>query len=197
MTRTGPRPDTAPSVVRWSWAGKLLSSMYAEAGVEHVTMSEAPPLIRPVADSDAAALIELIEACWAVYPGCVLDVDGEETWLRAPATSYAGWQGAMWVATLDDVVVACVGMKPHSDHTELKSLYVASAARRRGLGERLSRLVEDEARRLGHRRMELWTDTRFADAHRLYERLGYLRLPDARHLHDLSGSTEYHYEKDL
>ena len=161
-------------------------------------LSEAPsPLIRPVADSDAAALIELIEACWAGYPGCVLDIDGEEPWLRAPATSYAGWQGAMWVATLDNVVVACVGLKPHSDHAELKSLYVASAARRRGLGERLSRLVEDEARRLGHRRMELWTDTRFADAHRLYERLGYLRLPDTRHLHDLSGSTEYHYEKDL
>lgn len=154
-------------------------------------------MIRPVTDADSSALIELIGQCWAAYPGCVLDVDAEEPWLRAPASAYAGWAGEMWVATLDDVVVACVGVKPAEDHAELKSLYVAPAARRRGLGELLIRLVEGEARRLGHRRIELWTDTRFADAHRAYERQGYVRLPVGRELHDLSKTVEHHYAKQL
>ena len=174
-----------------------IGSPYLEAGIEHITMRKHLPVIRPVADSDSARLIDLIATCWAEYPGCVLDVDREEPWLRAPASAYLGWQGAMWVATIGDAVVACVGLKPTPGAVELKSLYVAVEARRRGLGERLTRLVEDEARRRGYRRIELWSDTRFTAGHRLYERLGYRRLPDVRQLADLSATTEYHYEKTL
>jgi hypothetical protein len=43
-------------------------------------------VIRPGRDSDAAGFIALIGACWAEYPGCVLDVDGELPELRALAT---------------------------------------------------------------------------------------------------------------
>lgn len=170
---------------------------YLEAGIEHVTMRKPLPVVRPVDDADSAELIVLIEQCWAEYPGCVMDVDGEEQWLRAPAAAYRGWGGQMWVATLDEQVVACVGLRPHPDAVELKSLYVARAARRRGLGERLSRLVEDEAMGRGAGRLILWSDTRFGDAHRLYERLGYRRLPGRRELHDLSNSSEYRYAKLL
>jgi len=47
-----------------------------------------PSLVRrEVSDADSAALIELITTCFAAYPGCVLDVDGEEPWLRAPAAA--------------------------------------------------------------------------------------------------------------
>jgi putative acetyltransferase len=46
-------------------------------------------------------------------------------------------------------------------------------------------------------RLELWSDTRFVDAHRLDARLGYRRLPGTRDLHDRSNSTEYHYAKSL
>ncbi|MGB9377430.1 MAG: GNAT family N-acetyltransferase, partial [Mycobacteriales bacterium] len=171
--------------------------VFAEAGLDHVAMRKALPLIRAVADSDSAALIALIGDCWAAYPGTVMDVDGEEPWLRAPATAYSTWRGQMWVVTLDGAVVACAGIKPREDHAELKSLYVAAAARRRGLGERLTGLVEDAARRSGLRQMRLWSDTRFTDAHRLYDRLGYARLPMVRELHDLSNSVEYGYQKDL
>jgi len=170
---------------------------YLEAGIEHVTMEKSLPVLRPVTDADSAALIGLISACWAEYPGCVMDVDGEEPWLRAPATAYRGWDATMWVVTRDGAVVACVGLKALVDGAELKSLYVAPAARRRGLGRRLTDLVEGEARRRGHRRLELWSDTRFTHAHRLYERLGYRRLPDVRELHDRSATVEFHYGKAL
>ena len=69
--------------------------------------------------------------------------------------------------------------------------------RRAGLGSRLCELVETHARHRRVRFVELWTDTRFTDAHRLYERRGYVRGPETRALHDLSNSIEYYYHKPL
>jgi GNAT superfamily N-acetyltransferase len=152
---------------------------------------------RPVRDADSAALIALIGGCWSEYPGCVLDVDGEEPWLRAPATAYAGEDRALWVVERDGAVVACVGLVTHGRRAELKSLYVAGAGRRQGLGGRLVAVVEAEAARRGATAMGLWSDTRFADAHRLYERHGYRRTGRRRELHDLSDTTEYEFAKTL
>jgi GNAT superfamily N-acetyltransferase len=153
--------------------------------------------VRDARDDDSWDLVGLIAACWAEYPGCILDVHGEEPWLLAPATTYAEQGGHLWVAEMGGRVVASVALRPAAepDRVALKSLYVARAARRRGLGQRLVALVEAEARRRGAAHVELWTDTRFADAHRLYERLGYTRGPDTRELHDLSRSVEYYYRK--
>lgn len=163
------------------------------------TASTAAIQIRDARDDDSWDLIGLIAACWAEYPGCILDVHGEEPWLLAPATSYAEQGGRLWVAEMDGRVVASVALRPATepDGIALKSLYVARAARRRGLGAQLVALVEDEARVRGAAFVDLWTDTRFLDAHRLYERLGYARGPHTRELHDLSRSVEYYYRRDV
>lgn len=77
-------------------------------------------------------------------------------------------------------------------------LYVAAGVRRQGLGTSLVGLVEAEATdRHGAAAVDLWTDTRFHDAHRLYERLGYERQPETRAIGDLSNSVEYHYRRRL
>jgi predicted GNAT family N-acyltransferase len=185
-------------------AGYLpVGERFYEAGIEHQEMRKPLPVLRAGRDSDSAALITLIGDVWSEYPGCVLDVDGEEPWLRAPASAYEAYDGQLWVVTVDDAVVACVGLKPLGDGGqdgpayELKSLYVSAKARRQGLGELLSGLVEEEAVRRGARRIELWSDTRFADAHRLYTRLGYRQLPQTRELHDLSNTTEYAFGKEI
>lgn len=155
-------------------------------------------VLRDVHDDDSAALIELIATCWADYPGCVMDVDGEEPWLRAPARSYAEWQGRFWVVEIDGSVVACGGLRPKSDSTiELKSLYVAKPARRRGIAHGLVEVIEDEARSRGARGIELWSDTRFADGHAFYRKHGYVHTGRTRELHDLSNSVEYEFFKEL
>jgi putative acetyltransferase len=161
--------------------------------------SAATLLIRDARDDDAWDLIGLIAACWAEYPGCILDVHGEEPWLLAPASAYTEQGGRLWVAELAGRVVASVALRPAAepDGMALKSLYVARSARRRGLGDRLAALVEERAREQGAAHVELWTDTRFLDAHRLYERRGYVRGPHTRELHDLSRSVEYYYRKQL
>lgn len=176
--------------------------VYLEAGLEHVDMRKqlpvpgGPVVVRDVRDDDSEGLVALIGGCWAEYPGVELHVDAEEPWLRAPATAYQRWDGRMWVVELDGDLVACCGVKPVADGAvELKSMYVAARARRRGVARRLESLVREEAVRRGATRIELWSDTRFTDAHATYAALGYARLPGTRALHDLSGSREYPFAK--
>jgi ribosomal protein S18 acetylase RimI-like enzyme len=186
-----------------------IGERYLEAGIEHLTMrKELIPGLRPVRDTDGPALERLIGTIWSEYPGCVLEVDREEPWLRAPAAAYAGWGATLWVVPAPTSRVgsvapgaeiwACCGLRPHGPGSaELKSLYVAATARRRGWGAALVRRTEREARAGGTARVEMWSDTRFADAHRLYERLGYLRTGRTRELRDLSETVEYEFVRDL
>lgn len=174
--------------------------VYLEAGIEHLSMRKSLPVLREVRDDDGEALAVLIGTCWSEYPGVELHVDAEEAWLRAPAAAYRGWQGRMWVVEAGGELVACCGVKPLGDSdgaVELKSMYVAATARRQGLARLLDGLVRDEARRRGATRVELWSDTRFTDAHATYAALGYSRLPGERDLHDLSHSREYPFAAQL
>lgn len=160
-----------------------------------------PPdiLIRDARDDDAEGLIALIGGCFAEYPGCLLDVDGELPELRAIATAFRGWQGRFWVAERAGRVVGCVGFTPgkKAGYAELKKLYVERPARTAGLGGALCSLAEDEARKAGFTRMDLWSDTRFTTAHRFYEKRGYARGPTTRELHDISNTVEYYFERGL
>jgi putative acetyltransferase len=187
------RPATSMVEVRRLIAPEIVVEIEADAVV-------APDIrIRDARDDDADDLIALIAGCFADYPGCVLEVPGEAPELRMIATAYSKLGGRFWVAEQDARVVGCVGFVPlpAQSGAELRKLYVHRRARRRGLGARLSMLVEDEARSRGARYVELWSDTRFLDAHRLYQRLGYVRGTATRDLHDMSGSVEYHFRKDF
>lgn len=177
---------------RLGYAG--VGEPYEEAGIPHLTMrKQLLPGLRPVADADSAALIALIGGIWAEYPSIVFDVDGEEPWLRAPASAYSGG-GELWVVPSPDGsgLVACAGWRPYPTGPELKSLYVAAHFRRQGLGSRLVRFVE---RRAGSA-LRVWSDTRFTDSHRMYERLGYRRTGAIRELHDKSATVEYEFLGD-
>lgn len=174
-------------------------------------------LTRPARDDDRDGLIQLIGKTYAEYPGCVLDVEREEPDLLGIASAYARYGGAFWVitapapeaapamaeasATAAGVIVACVGWLPssraeRSGWVELRKLYVARDYRRRGLASALVGRVESAARERGAPGVELWSDTRFLDAHRLYARHGY-RQGAQRELFDVSRSVEYHFEKRL
>jgi putative acetyltransferase len=149
--------------------------------------------IRAVRNDDSAGIIELVAACFADYPGCVLDVDAEEPELRAPADSFE----RMWVAEATGRVVGMIAAKRHGDAVELKKLYIEHAARGSGLARRLVDLVEGYARESGATSVDLWSDTRFDKAHVVYEHFGYVRQTRIRDLHDKSNTREYYFTKSL
>ena len=72
----------------------------------------------------------------------------------------------------------------------LERLYVHPDARRRGIGEALTREVVERAKKAGKSAMELWSDKRFGDAHRLYGRFGAVTIGD-RICHDPDQSPEW------
>lgn len=148
--------------------------------------------IRPARDADADAVIALIARVYGEYPGCILDVEREEPGLKAPASSF----DRFWVVEEGGAVGGCVGCGL-GETAELRKLYLDARLRGRGLGRDLIGLVEETARAHGAERIELWSDTRFKTAHAVYERCGYRKTGRTRDLHDLSNSTEFHFEKEL
>jgi putative acetyltransferase len=163
-----------------------------------------PFTLRTARDDDGEAFVTLLSACWGEYDGMVLDPDDEMAHLNRIATHYAGLRGFVWLAerhppdSPKPIVAGSVAWRPTSPGVvELQLLYVMPEARRKGLASYLVRMVEDHVAGSGVETLELWSDTRFADAHRLYRSLGWDQLDETRVLDDLSKSTEIHFRKVL
>lgn len=157
-------------------------------------------ILRPAQNADADGLIALIGGCFAEYPGCVMDVDGELPELRAIADHFARRGGRFWVGeAADDAIVACGGVAPTDNPrvAELLKLYVRADHRGRGLAGQLIDLIAQAAVRMGAWHLILWTDTRFTTAHRVYERRGFARQAETRALNDKSDTVEFHYARSL
>ena len=86
--------------------------------------------------------------------------------------------GAFVVAYLGEVAVGCGAVRRLDQVTaELKRMYVAPSVRSQGIGRAIVEALEREARLLGITRVVLETGTRLAPAIRLYETMGYARIP--------------------
>jgi ribosomal protein S18 acetylase RimI-like enzyme len=64
-----------------------------------------------------------------------------------------------------------------SDEAEMHLLAVSPEHRKAGIGSALVSAALEAARAYGVRRMLLWTQPTMKDAHRLYERFGFTRIP--------------------
>ncbi len=162
-------------------------------------MSRGPAVnwtLRPGRDADAEGIIALVGACWAEYPGCVMDLDGEVPELRALAGYYAGLGGACWVAEAGGTIVGMIGTHPlDGDAWEICKVYAAASSRGQGLAQALLAAAEAFAREQGAGEFRLWSDTRFTRAHAFYEKASYVRRGPIRVLGDKSNSLEYAYAK--
>ncbi|MGL4240442.1 MAG: GNAT family N-acetyltransferase [Beijerinckiaceae bacterium] len=155
-------------------------------------------LIRPVRDADAQDLIGLITLCFAEYSGCYFDPHGDMPDIVRPAQSRLATEGQFLVAEdASGRACACIGVDfPERAAAEIHRLYVRPDMRGRGLAKELTRRMEDFARERGAARMIMWSDTRFSNAHAMYEKLGYAR-GHTRSLGDISGSREFFFDKAL
>jgi|SRR5579872_5343929 len=86
--------------------------------------------------------------------------------------------GAFVIAYLDELAVGCGAVRRIDAATaELKRMYVDPSVRARGIGRSLVQALEQEARFLGVTNVVLETGTRLAPAIKLYEAMGYVRIP--------------------
>jgi GNAT superfamily N-acetyltransferase len=126
-----------------------------------------------LASPDAARLIAALNAeLKATFP------EPGATHFSLAAAEIAPGDGAFVVAYLDEVAVGCGAVRRLDQATaELKRMYVDPSVRGRGIGRALVAALESEARQLGITRVVLETGTRLAPAIKLYEAMGYARIP--------------------
>ena len=75
---------------------------------------------------------------------------------------------------VDGVYRACGALAVKKEYGELKSIFTDPAARGRGLGRKIIQHIEDTATDLGLAQLKLETGSLLHDAHRLYEREGFV-----------------------
>jgi GNAT superfamily N-acetyltransferase len=118
--------------------------------------------------------------------------------LREPEKHYDGRSG--WFAVAEEPegrVVGCLGVTDEGGGLfELHRLYVLAEMRGHGAGRDLIQWALGCARAHGGRRMLLYSDIAFEDAHRLYRRHGF-RCHRFRHAPDPWQSREWGFERDL
>lgn len=149
------------------------------------TLPPSPRVVVAAATSPAAiaAVRELILEYQASL-GVDLVYQHFDDEIASLATMYGPPQGALYLATLDEAPVGCVGVRafaPEPGCCEMKRLYVAPAARGHGLGRRLAVQSMTAARALGFTHMRLDTLPSMHGAQALYVALGFRDIPPYRH----------------
>ena len=100
------------------------------------------------------------------------------THFRLDAEEVSDGHGAFVIAWVDGSPLGCGAVRRlGATSAELKRMYVAPAARGRGVGRALLEALEGEARRLGVRQLLLETGVRQRAALVLYERAGFMVVP--------------------
>ena len=167
-----------------------------------------PLHIRIATRADEPAIQHVIrtvyeEYGWPWYPG---DYHKDVYNIEA---AYFARGGAFWVGELDGQVVGTTGLEvfppfPGEEglvevngalrcagcDCSLERLYLVAEARGQGAGRAMLDHTINHAKSIGCQRMEIWSDKKLLDGHRLYEKVGAVRIGE-RLCHDPEQSPEW------
>lgn len=141
-------------------------------------------LVRPAHVSEYAAVGELTFSAYA-EGGFITESDDYAGHLRDAEARAGGAE--LYVAELDGSLAGTVTFCPEGSalrelagpgEGEFRMLAVASLARRRGVAAALVGACQERSRELGYHAVVLCSMHVQVDAHRLYRRLGFRRVPD-------------------
>jgi GNAT superfamily N-acetyltransferase len=143
----------------------------------------AEPLLIEVVAPDTPAASEILrdymdDVASRYYGRQATDEEIEAALREDPSIDLASPDGVFLVARQHDVILGCAGLRLLPEGIgEVKRVFVAPAARGRGLGARLMGQLEQIGR--GHGLSALRLDTRhdLVESRRLYAALGYQEVP--------------------
>jgi GNAT superfamily N-acetyltransferase len=151
--------------------------------------------VSPATRADVSGVIDLVGRVYAEY-GFIYDVAREVPDLLDFEAHYGPPDGAFFVVRQDGQIVGSVGVERlDRDRAELHRLYLDAAFRGQGTGRALVEAVLDWCRARAVARLMLWSDTRFEQAHRLYQRMGFRQYGERTLPDDLNQTREYRFER--
>jgi ribosomal protein S18 acetylase RimI-like enzyme len=146
-----------------------------------VAASAARDAVRVIAAHDGPAL----DSARALVRQYILEIGGDEA--RADEVvaylpgGFAPPDGELWIATRGDTPVGCVAVRDiGGGASELKRMYVRADARGLGAARALTTTAIAWAAAHGYACMRLGTLVTMHAAQRLYESLGFVRIPPYR-----------------
>lgn len=154
-----------------------------------------PYAIRPATEDDIPRLIDIIRETIESY-GYIFELEFELPDFLNYNGFYGTGKGELYVIVDGGQVVGCGALKLNGEIPYLSRIYVDERYRGKGYGKAIVVHLMDRNTELGHSELELWSDTLFRTAHKLYERLGYRFTGRIRPLGDVNNCFEYHYTHD-
>jgi GNAT superfamily N-acetyltransferase len=136
-------------------------------------------IIRAATRADVPRVVELLQQM--SIAGSLRELPGAARYDEAFAAIQADPRQTLYVVERDGVVVATATyvLIPNLSHVgrpiaQVESVVVDAAARGAGIGAALMRFLIDQAKRAGAARVQLTSNAARTDAHRFYERLGFV-----------------------
>jgi putative acetyltransferase len=170
--------------------------------------------IRLATRADEPSIQHVIETVFIEY-GWPWEAEDYHSDLYNIEEAYFATGGKFWVFEVDGTVVGTVALDifdtlPNDKEIvsidglprvggadcSVERLYVLPGYRGRKIGFQLWTQVTDEARVIGRKRMEVWSDKLLEDAHKLYQRVGAVQLGD-RLCPSPDQSPEWGFKLDL
>ncbi|MFD5827151.1 GNAT family N-acetyltransferase [Lentzea sp. NPDC060358] len=142
-------------------------------------------IIRPAGEADLAAVGAITLEAYSA-DGYVTAHDDYAKTLADAASRFRDAEVLVAVDETGTILGSVTVVRPGTPYAEIsregelefRMLSVSAVARGRGVGESLVRAVVDQARATGVARVVLSSSEKMLAAHRLYERLGFTRLPE-------------------
>lgn len=152
-------------------------------------------VIRPARAQDIDILTSIIKNTIESY-GYIFEHEFELPDFISFEQFYATGDAELWVMEIDGELAGCGALKGKNSFPYLSRIYMDERFRGRGAGKAMVLHLMQRAVGIGFNEIELWSDTKFRTAHKLYERLGFRFTGRVRPLGDINNCFEYHYYMD-
>jgi TDG/mug DNA glycosylase family protein len=149
-----------------------------------------PPLeLRRASDGDVPEIADLVRAAYEGYEPLI----GRTPLPMLTDFMIALREHEIWVLADGESLAGVLEFEPRDDMLWVENVAIDPARQRRGLGRRLLRFAEDEARRRGFPAVGLLTNERYADNIAMYSRYGYVET----HRAPYEGTDLVYFRKEL
>jgi len=158
-------------------------------------MNDAKPKIeiRLAVPNDAGAISMILAEAFAEYEPLYTKEGYAATTPKSDVIKNRFGEGKIWVAVLNKEIVGTVSVVPENESLYIRSMAILTQARRRKIGERFLKRIEDFANKNDYKRLTLSTTPFLNRAIRLYENFGFVRNGND----DLHGTPLITMEKNL